>query len=134
MNYEEVISKGKEQKSIFYKEYGSFTGDFLLITENGNQVFIYKGSYGSCAGCDELENFQNYLGEDFWTEKKIEEFSKDYEPFLVCDKETFLRCLKEGTINSILPANTRLNFEEDYIDISDSKVWADVYNSIGGDK
>lgn len=129
MTYGEVISKGNNQEEIFYKEYGDCQGDWILITKDKNNFYIYKGYYGSCPGCDHLEDFEGYE-DNFWTEEKYKEFCKEYPPFISIDSETFINICKSGMLKTIMPANTRLSYSVDYEEIPDDVVYIDIQNSI----
>lgn len=131
MDYGDVITKGKGLDLIFYKTYGSYQGDWIIVAKNNTEYFIFKGHYGSCSCCDSLESFENYKGDEFWTEEKIKEFSDYYEPFIVVGKDDFIRLCKAGQLKTIMPANTRLGFEDDYYkDISDDCIFRDIEMSV----
>lgn len=131
MNYGDAISKGKGLELVFYKTYGSYQGDWIIVAKNDTEYFIFKGYYGSCSGCDELENFEDYRCDNFWTDEKLKEFADRYEPFIVVGKNDFVRLCKEGLLKTIMPANTRIDFgDEDYKDISDDCIFRDIEESV----
>jgi len=124
MNYGIIISKANNQKLLVYKQFGSYSGDWIAITKNDTKYYIYKGVYGSCSGCDSLESFLadnnfDYFNDDenFFTIEKIKEFSSKYPVFIEVDKNIFISLLKEKSFLKILPRNTRLDYEFDDNDI-----------------
>ena len=126
MNYGDVIAKGHKQDLLLFEQFGSYQGDFIVITKDSDKAYIYKDSYGSCGGCDSLEAFEDYCDDSdkFWTQEKCEEFAKDYQPFITVDLALFHQLLKDKKLFEIMPANTRLDFNDrDYNDLEDKVVF-----------
>lgn len=47
-------------KTLLYVPIGSYSGDFYILSEDQNNEYLfYKGTFGSCSGCDELQAVQN---------------------------------------------------------------------------
>ena len=136
MNYGEVLAKVFNRELVIYKSFGSYQGDFIAITRDSNKYYIYKGCYGSCSGCDSLESFIsnncNYDSSSFTLDlMKTFVGEEDYTPFIEVDKEVFERLLNERDLKSILPANTRLNFDnDDYEDMTDAEVMKEIEDEI----
>lgn len=57
-NYGDMIAQINQLELIYYKEAGDYSGEYLAICADENRMFIYKGSFGSCSGCDWLEDNQ----------------------------------------------------------------------------
>lgn len=108
----EIVAWANDQRSLYYHEFGSYQGEWVLISKNG-EYYIYKGSYGSCSGCDHYEAEMSY-DSDTITKAKAKEFSKDYLPFLKVPVTTMVKLVERGTLQQIFPAN----FRDSYSDIS----------------
>jgi hypothetical protein len=126
MNYGQVISQANDQELLVYREFGDYQGDWIAITKDEEKYYVYKGYYGSCSGCDALQDFSHYAEEGFWTKEKLQEFAVDYPPFIDVEKETFLELLRQGKLIDILPANTRLDYDVDYTDVDDNYVFKEL--------
>lgn len=112
-NYADVIGIATDETPVAYEEYGSYQGDFLAVTKTANELHIWKGGFGSCTGCDWLENERSHHDDDWiLTKEKAEEFLESDKPFLSLSIETAKEMLKQGTIESIFPANTRVEIEK----------------------
>jgi hypothetical protein len=67
---------------VFYSDYGQWQGEWLMVTRRPTDwtYFIWKGYFGSCEGCDDMEsrmsNIENATVNDVWN------FVKDYMPFM----------------------------------------------------
>lgn len=73
--------------------------------------FIYRGSYGSCSGCDALQaefGYSDYDENDPATRARIDKFVADYPPFLEMKPEAALGVAKRsGNLLAVLPRNRR---------------------------
>lgn len=112
-NYGEIIAHFTKKKLLAYVEFGSYQGEYITVIDDGDNVLLYKGYYGSCSGCDWLQN----EGETDWTSEKTlyevsEEKLKEYfekeagHSFASIPKETIKR-VDSDTFTSFLPANVR---------------------------
>lgn len=135
-DYGDVIAQGKKQTLVAFEQFGSYQGDFIVITKDDKNAYIYKDSYGSCSVCDSLEAFENYTDDDnFWTQEKCEEFAKNYDVFITVDLGTFKRLVKEKKLAEILPANTRLEFrDDDYNDLTHEAIFKQIEEAINTPK
>lgn len=57
-NYGDMLAQINQLELIYYKEVGDYSGEYLAILADDERMFIYKGSFGSCSGCDWLEDNQ----------------------------------------------------------------------------
>jgi hypothetical protein len=112
--YADVIAVATGGESLAYQEYGSSQGDYLAVTKAGDELHVWKGSYGSCSGCDWLENEREYRDDWNLTPEKAKELLGTDKPFLTLTIETAKEMLKTGTLESIFPANTRADIESNY--------------------
>lgn len=58
-SYEDIIRRIYDEV-LFYKEYGSYQGDWLAKVKKGDEEFWLWGWYGSCSGCDWFQGEANY--------------------------------------------------------------------------
>lgn len=119
--YGDVLSIGLEKKLLFYAEYGSYQGDYLAILEGKDSVYLHKGYYGSCCGCDWLEA-ERCWEDGTLTKKQIENYCKDEKPFLEIKKTSLDILIKSKNMKVYFPKNTRL----DYNDFN----WDDIKKSL----
>lgn len=108
-NRYEVIAWANDQDVLFYREFGSYQGDFLLIAKDRktNIYYVYKGSYGSCSGCDDYENKSPS------TKEEAIKFAKDYQPYLTLNLDEIITIVSQKEVLSILPRNTRADHYEE---------------------
>jgi hypothetical protein len=125
MNYGDVLCKANGHEQIYFEQFGSYQGDWILISRKDETVYIWKDTYGSCSGCDSLEGFREYEEDDkFWTDENLKKFSDDYKPFAEIDTDVFYELLKSRKLSEVMPANTRLEFHDsDYNDMESSDVF-----------
>jgi hypothetical protein len=107
----EIIAWANSQETIYYHEFGSYQGEWLLVSKDDDNYFIYKGYYGSCSGCDP---FQAEFGWNDVTREKAEEFAKNYESFLIVPIDTMQNVCQNNKLLEIIPGNIR----DDYGEIS----------------
>lgn len=140
MDYGTFLEKALDGILISYKEYGSYSGDFIAIIEKDHDWLIFKGRYGSCSGCDWLHSTRIYSEEDYqklddteWGEesekleasfklepKIVEEFLEENQPFLVLPKFQVPETLED--FKALLPANTRTVQNEEWEDVDQDAV------------
>ena len=109
-NYADVLAVGTGREPVAYQEYGSYQGDYLAILKDEENLYVYKGSYGSCSGCDWLESERGWDSRGI-TKEKGEQYAANEKPFLTIPLDTLADILERGTLPALLPANTR-SFEE----------------------
>lgn len=107
----EIIAWANSQKTIFYERYGSYQGEWILVSKDTENYFIYEGSYGSCPGCDHYQAFFDY-GKP--TLEKAKEFAADYKPFLIVPIDIMINVCEAGKLKEIMPGNMRGYMENDY--------------------
>lgn len=113
-HYGDMIAQLQNKKLIDYIEFGSYHGDYIVVLDDGDNVELWKGHYGSCSGCDFLEaEDEDSMGK--WItdehkysipEGKAQEYLKGEKSFATIPKETISRVDAE-TLAAMLPANVR---------------------------
>lgn len=102
-NYGDLIAQVTGKKLIGYIEFGSYQGDYIAVLESENNVELWRGSYGSCSGCDWIEGEKNW--EDSTIPDEIaREYLRDEKPYLIIPKDKLSNMTLE-TFKAILPAN-----------------------------
>lgn len=103
-SYRDVLEKGHDVEVIYYRQFGSYEGDWIALAKNKEFYFIYKDYYGSCSGCDSLEAWCGYEGQSL---AEIKKFAKNYKPFIEIPKDTAINLVEKGTLKTVLPKNQR---------------------------
>lgn len=62
-SYSDLLEKCFNLDSLLYEIEGSYQGDYLAVLKDKEFIYFYIGSYGSCSGCDSLEDLRNYEDE-----------------------------------------------------------------------
>lgn len=119
-DYGDMIAKYMGAQLVSYECYGSYQGDWLAITmkKDTGILDIWKGSYGSCSGCDWFESVSEYdvdddsIGEGcIIPDDKVKVYMNDMLPFLSIP----IDCIHpDMDIQSLLPANTRIDTYDDF--------------------
>ncbi len=89
------------QRSLFYQEFGSYQGEWVLFALGDEDYVIYRDWYGSCSGCDSLQ------ADTPRTQEQAEEFAKGYKPFCEIPRLTASKLAQNGTFETVFPANFR---------------------------
>lgn len=112
LNYGTVLATGLKAELLAYKEYGSYQGDWIAILKTtDDKVEIFKGNYGSCPGCDWLEDNSNWDGEI--SEESVTEFCRrEGKPFLELDSRTARTIVEAEDPSKYFPANTREKYND----------------------
>lgn len=116
-NYGEVLAAGLGMDLLAYDTYGSYQGDYIAVLKKEDKVFIFKGSYGSCSGCDWLERALDWATDEV-SEDDIKAYCEGEKPFLVIPSEKLEVVVKASRIEEFFPANTRNDYDDwDWEDI-----------------
>lgn len=110
---------------IYFEKYGSYQGEWLMVSFLDDEYYIWKGWYGSCSGCDAYEAEFSWR-EDSLTRGRMKEFCENYDPFVVIPKDTMINIVRGGEVRvkEIMPAN-----ERDWYDVSIDEVAEAIYIS-----
>lgn len=55
-NYGEVLAQVNDMKLVSFEEDGGYQGEYCVVLKDGDRLFYFIDSYGSCSGCDWLED------------------------------------------------------------------------------
>ncbi len=106
-----IVAWANGEKVILYHEFGSYQGEWLMLTKGAADYRVYKDYYGSCSGCD---SYQATF--DSWNDKptlsRAKEFAKDYKSFIEVPFETMRNLATAGTLSKIFPANVEDRYSE----------------------
>lgn len=92
------------RRSLLYREFGSYQGEWLMLAL-GDEYAIYKGWYGSCSGCDDLQATFSY--EDDVQVAKVNEWVESYRPFALLPRSTAANLATRKTLATVFPKNIR---------------------------
>jgi hypothetical protein len=59
-NYGEVLAQINDLELVSYEEDGGYQGGYLAVLKDDDRLFYFMGSYGSCSGCDWLEDVSDW--------------------------------------------------------------------------
>ena len=116
-----IVASARGQKVLSYEFVGGYEGDWLLVSADASTVYFYKGCYGSCTGCDQLESVFGYGWNektDSIKEQEIKDFAASYKSFIEIDKYDLREMMREFNdaetqniwlvgLVQLLPANFR---------------------------
>jgi len=114
----DVIALARGQKVLYYRQFGSYQGEWVLLSKDDESYYVYKGYYGSCSGCDAIQAEFDYDDNLPLDSPKVQNFIKDYPPEVIIPHLTAWKFAKPNNFGQLLPANIR----DQYSDIS----WSDV--------
>lgn len=63
-NYGEVLARVNGMELVSFEEDGGYQGDYLVVLKDEDRLFYYIDSYGSCSGCDWLEDVKDWDTEE----------------------------------------------------------------------
>ena len=89
-DYGDMLAQVTGKKLISYNTFGSYQGDWIATLEDGENIELWKGYYGSCSGCDWIEAERDW-DKDTVSLEKAKEYFKEDRPFAVIPKETMNR-------------------------------------------
>lgn len=104
--YGDMLAQVMGKKLVSFTMFGSYQGEWFGVLRDGQVLEFWRGSYGSCSGCDFLASEGKYLwGAGFRyeiTKEKAREYFKDEKPFLVADEKVIMGAsIKE--LKTLLP-------------------------------
>jgi len=100
-----VVAWARGLRVLFFQEFGSYQGEWLMLARNNADYFVFKDSYGSCSGCDSYQAAFDSYGEDGTDWEKVRTFAADYPPFLEIPAATMRRLAENRTLMTVLPGN-----------------------------
>lgn len=114
----DIVARARGQEPLFFRQYGSYQGEWLLVSRDSENYFIYKDGFGSCSGCDSLEAAHGYgdndaFGSDGFIpgDKSVLEFIEAYKPFITIPKAKMYELIKNpAEFKAVFPANIDYDF------------------------
>lgn len=68
-NYGEMLAAVNDLELVEYDTDGSYQGHYKATLKDDSRLFYYFGNYGSCSGCDWLEDNQSWEDDTVaWTD------------------------------------------------------------------
>lgn len=118
-NYGELLAKGLDLELLEYQTYGSYQGDYIAVLKGADNIYLFKGSYGSCSGCDWLESNSKWTDGGLEIEEgDVKTYCSGEKPFLTIPKDKIETVLAMEDISQLFPANTRNSYDDwDWEDI-----------------
>jgi hypothetical protein len=101
-----VIAWANGEKCVLFQQFGSYSGEWLMLTKNEQEYKVYKDWYGSCSGCDAYE------AETPKTLSQAKKFAEDYRSFVEVPIETMRNLARNGTMKKVFPANINDEYSE----------------------
>ena len=106
----ELVAPLYGYEPLFYKSSGGYSGDWFLMGYDEDNYICFKGTYGSCSGCDYYLSAFSHGGPSN-NKENIQKFKEAHKPFWTRDRET-IEGLDRDTLLSVLPRN-RVNIDVD---------------------
>lgn len=101
-----IIAWANGEKPILFQEFGSYQGEWLMVTKGAADYRVYKDYYGSCSGCDA------YQAEEPKTLSQAKKFAEGYKSFIEVPFDTMRNLVQGGTLAKIFPANVKDSYSE----------------------
>jgi hypothetical protein len=79
-NYGEMLAQVNGMELVSFETDGGYQGDYCAILTDGERLFYYIDSYGSCGGCDWLEDVET--GRELDTQKGEKRYAVEYKEAL----------------------------------------------------
>jgi len=101
-----IIPWFKREQLVHYHTFGSYQGEWLMLTKNEKEYLIYKDYFGSCSGCDAYE------GAILETPEDVKRFVDGYKSFIEIPITTMRNLVTNSTLDKLFPANKRDRYSE----------------------
>jgi hypothetical protein len=110
-----MVAEARGQCVLWYRQFGAYDGEWLLMSRDDNLFYLYRGSYGSCSGCDALQSEFSYDRDLTPDMPRVQNFIADYPPFLEMKIEAAQRVVeREGNLLAVLPRNRREWYDREF--------------------
>lgn len=109
----EIVAWCRGHEILYYREFGSYQGEWVMLSHCDGEYYIWKDYYGSCSGCDDYEASMDW-GDLHAQDKAVVEFAEKYVPFLEVPAATMKNLAAQGpeAVGRIMPANIRNDYDE----------------------
>jgi hypothetical protein len=102
-----MVAEARGQRVLWFRRFGSYQGEWLLMSRDDERYYLYKDWYGSCSGCDAIEGTFSW-GDIADDDPRVAEFIEGYKPFLEMTPEGALSVsMREDNLLAVLPRNRR---------------------------
>lgn len=105
------VARLRGDRVLLYQEFGSYQGEWAMfsLSVEGGFYRIWRGWYGSCSGCDDLQ------ARGFGSKEDVDAFLDEYRPFAEIPRDTARRLAANGSFMQVFPANFREEFATDQL-------------------
>jgi uncharacterized protein DUF6745 len=121
-----IVAWARGHEVLYYREFGSYQGEWFMLSFCKGEYYLWKGSFGSCSGCDDFEADISYSDRDTLTlaNTNVKGFVEKYLPFIEIPSGTLVKLVVKGAeaVSHIMPAN----INDDYGEFKMSDVLKDV--------
>lgn len=103
-----AIAPASGEELLYYQTFGSYQGEWIMLSRKGDDYLIRKNSYGSCSGCDSWES------EEPRTVGQMRAFAAKYQPFVEVPRDTMAGLAEGGVerMGQVFPANIRDEYSD----------------------
>lgn len=104
-NYGELMAQVNGHELVSYETDNGYQGDYCVVLSDGERLFYYIDSYGSCSGCDWLEDEDGYSNDEKYGKqyKVLYKNALDYcggiKPKYIVPKSHPLKVVNKGKYN-----------------------------------
>ena len=101
-NYGEMLAQVNDMELVSFEDDGGYQGDYCAILTDGERLFYYIGQYGSCSGCDWLEDNGRYYPDEKYGKnygilyKDALDYCGEIDPEYIVPKNFPLKVLNKG--------------------------------------
>ena len=95
-DYGDVLAVINDLEKVSFETGGGYQGEYKAVLTDGKRDFYYFGSYGSCSGCDWLEDVNDYINapknvNGYWVPyKEARDYCADIKPTYIVPKVVVL--------------------------------------------
>lgn len=94
-NYGEVLALVNNLSLVSFEEDGGYQGDYLVVLKGNGKLYYYISSYGSCSGCDWLEDVRDWNTNEI-PYKEALDYCQDLKPEYVVPESMPLNFKNKG--------------------------------------
>lgn len=102
-----IVAWARGQDVLYYQTFGSYQGEWIMLSRDKEQYFVWKGSFGSCSGCDSYKAEIRDYSDNPLTREKALKFAEDYHSFIEIPRSTMRNLAKSGNLAQCFPLNIR---------------------------
>lgn len=102
-NYGELLAQVNGLELVSFETDNGYQGEYCAVLTDGECLFYYVDNYGSCSGCDWLEDENNYSSKEKRNSKAYRvlyknalDFCGGIEPKFIVPKNSPLKVINNG--------------------------------------